>query len=336
MSLYNTHSKRNQHWPFWQIQHQNCMLIPLAFFTQVSFLHQCLVHKVLVTTIMRRTLFQLLLLHRSSQATRFPCIHVQQALQSPCWADVKVLLRLSLALGFCSWQWGHCRRWYHMMIWSVHSCLTMGHTVHIFQGLAVLKLLVTFWVQWSKAFTAACHALCNVCLHVRSPNTARRFWAVVCPAAFFQTFWTIALAFHHGSSWDILLPRIVSRQWWDASKKKQSNNCVCHSCKCRPEPASFDFSGSPCQPWSAFGKKGGWDDARWLLVFVWTAVVRSSLPAVAIHECTPEFLTWLLDEFLGPFYLIVHIKASPADLGGVLFGGQEFFQFAFAGVVFSC
>lgn len=65
-------------------------------------------------------------------------------------------------------------------------------------------------------------------------------------------------------------------------------------------------------------------------------MVRSSLPAVAIHECTPEFLTWLLDEFLGPFYLIVHIKASPADLGGVLFGGQEFFQFAFAGVVFSC
>ena len=184
-----------------------------------------------------------------------------------------------------------------------------------FSGIGSVEVACDMLSAVVKAFTAACHALCNVCLHVRSPNTARRFWAVVCPAAFFSDILDYCPCLPSWQQLRRFTPKDRFKTVMRCFQKKQSNNCVCHSCKCRPEPASFDFSGSPCQPWSAFGKKGGLDDARSLLVFVWMAVVRSSLPAVAIHECTPEFLTWLLDEFLGPFYLIVHIKASPADFG---------------------
>ena len=71
--------------------------------------------------------------------------------------------------------------------------------------------------------------------------------------------------------------------------------CWRHSGPCSFDSFDFDFSGSPCQPWSYYGSRDELNDERSLFVLVWIAMILFYMPAVAVHECTIGFMVaWQL------------------------------------------
>lgn len=109
-------------------------------------------------------------------------------------------------------------------------------------------------------------------------------------------------------------------------RPQSCQRCVRHESLCRCTGSDFDFSGSPCQPYSVMGKQGGLADERSLLLFVWMAIIRHYRPAIAVHECTPTFFISLLDSFLGPYYHIHHLTTSPEVFGWTCVRRQRVFS----------
>eukprot|EP00435_Cladocopium_sp_Y103_P041520 s43_g11.t1 len=93
------------------------------------------------------------------------------------------------------------------------------------------------------------------------------------------------------------------------------HRCSRHGSWCQCVRSDFDFSGSPCQPYSARGKQLGLADQRSLLFFVWMVILLHYRPTIAIHECTPRFFTSLLDQFMAQYYYIHHLNTSPEAFG---------------------
>ena len=81
-----------------------------------------------------------------------------------------------------------------------------------------------------------------------------------------------------------------------------------------------DFSGSPCQAWSKYGKRRGWKDPRSLPFLVWIVFIEKMQPSWAIHECTPEFDgPSVVGEVLSDVYYIWQLHAQPGDCGAWAF-----------------
>ena len=91
--------------------------------------------------------------------------------------------------------------------------------------------------------------------------------------------------------------------------------CHQHQQRCNHVAGHCDISGSPCQPWSRMGKKGGRRDARFALTLCWIRWVLIAMPWVAIHENVIGFDKNVFEEFLGAVYGIIHIIVRPADMG---------------------
>ena len=102
--------------------------------------------------------------------------------------------------------------------------------------------------------------------------------------------------------------------------------CSQHRGWCRCIRSDFDFSGSPCQPYSTFGNQRGLDDERSLLLFVWMVIVLHYKPTIAVHECTPTFFTSLLDQFMADAYHIHHLVTSPDAFGWTCIRRQRVFS----------
>ena len=83
--------------------------------------------------------------------------------------------------------------------------------------------------------------------------------------------------------------------------------------RCQPSLSQNhgDFSGSPCQPWSSYGKGRGWSDPRSLPFLVWLVFIRKSF-----HECTQHFKGQpVVEEFLSDIYYVWALHGQPGDCG---------------------
>jgi site-specific DNA-cytosine methylase len=112
-------------------------------------------------------------------------------------------------------------------------------------------------------------------------------------------------------------PELRQLSWQDrlklVRKHFRQGPCKCwrHTGPCSVESCDFDFSGSPCQPWSFFGSRGGLSDPRSLFVLVWIAMILASMPAVAVHECTIGFnILWLRVQCLVGFRSCMSLSIS--------------------------
>ena len=93
-----------------------------------------------------------------------------------------------------------------------------------------------------------------------------------------------------------------------------SAKCGCHGF-CRLADVAGDISGSPCQPWSRFGKRLGWADVRSLPVLIWLARILCTLPHFAIHENVCGFDAEFMRNALSEHYYVYLIKSSTRDFG---------------------
>ncbi len=78
--------------------------------------------------------------------------------------------------------------------------------------------------------------------------------------------------------------------------------CQTHGSTCKAPPVQGDVSGTPCTLWSAAGKRRGKSDPRVVLLLSWCALLRATLPKIAIHENVVSFDTSFLAELLGDVY----------------------------------
>lgn len=103
--------------------------------------------------------------------------------------------------------------------------------------------------------------------------------------------------------------------------------CGSHQQSCAPPRIVHgDISGSPCTPWSKAGQRRGKTDPRVCLLASWIAWARSTLPMFLIHENVAGFDTRVLEERLGKWYDIVHLRMQPSDLGFVCVGRPRLYS----------
>ena len=91
--------------------------------------------------------------------------------------------------------------------------------------------------------------------------------------------------------------------------------CSAHSQPCLEPPVDGHVLGSPCQPWSAYGRRLRHSDARTCVLYAWMAKVLVDQPRWGVHENVRGFDLSFMEQILSPVYRILHFQISPADLG---------------------
>lgn len=91
--------------------------------------------------------------------------------------------------------------------------------------------------------------------------------------------------------------------------------CSAHAQLCSEPPVDGHVLGSPCQPWSRYGRRLGHSDARTCVFYAWMAKVLVDQPRWGVHENVIGFDVSFMEEILCPVYHIFHFHISPADLG---------------------
>ena len=100
------------------------------------------------------------------------------------------------------------------------------------------------------------------------------------------------------------------------------SGCLAHSAPCFTHEGCCAFpridsavAGSPCIAWSRAGKRRGRKHPITGVLLAWCVWVLCAKPKVAIHENVIGFDTQILEELLGEYYFIQHVRASPSHMG---------------------
>ena len=132
-------------------------------------------------------------------------------------------------------------------------------------------------------------------------------------------------------SWDALKKLTVQERQEQVALRFRLRRrfCCAHNAFCTPETADVELAGSPCPPFSRFGKRLAFADERTLCLQVWLQSVKTRRQPLVIHENVENFPSSVIDEVLGGLYCCHHFVSSVVDVGWHVINRKRLFSVLF-------
>ena len=102
--------------------------------------------------------------------------------------------------------------------------------------------------------------------------------------------------------------------------------CVTHDACCACPQIDSAVAGSPCIAWSRSGKRAGRKHPITGVLLAWCVWVLFAKPKVALHENVIGFDVQILEEMLGEYYFIQHVRAAPSHMGFPFIGRSRIYS----------